>query len=113
MNFDPVADLPGAARHLEAAHTAIVDAVAALKKPDGAKTLLEFGRKLSEMAQFFRDGMLMKGLSVPLIDARTGARAMGSSRSEKKLEALAKARAVRLEKRRLGSFKVRKSRSRL
>lgn len=85
-------DLEAAARHLEIANTSLVEAVRALRFHDRARFLVEMGKHLGEMAAHFRERKLNAGLAVAFVDTRNGARAMGRSRSEKKLVALAKAR---------------------
>lgn len=95
-NYQPE-DLGAAARHLENANTSLAEAVRALRFHDKARVLLELGKRLGEMANHFREHRLNAGLAVAFVDSRTGARAMGRSRSEKKLAALAKARAAKAE----------------
>jgi len=90
-------DLGAAARHLENANTSLAEAVRALRFHDRARVLLELGKRLGEMATHFREQRLNAGLAVAFVDSKTGARAMGRSRSEKKLAALAKARAAKAE----------------
>lgn len=100
MESNSLPDLAAAAQHLEIAKTSLAETVRALKS-DGAAPLADLAQALGEMAEQFRKGMLLAGLRVPLIDSKNAARAMGRSRSPKKLEALARARIVRDANRRL------------
>lgn len=98
MDNYQVEDLGAAARHLENANTSLAEAVRALRFHDRSRVLLELGKRLGEMASHFREYRLNAGLAVALVDPSAGARAMGRSRSDKKLAALTKARAVKAQK---------------
>jgi len=101
MEYPNVPDLAAAARHLENAHTSLAEAIKALRKADGTEVLDELGRKFSLMAEAFRNGMLLAGLKVPLVDRKMAARALAAGVTPKKLEKLAESRAKLAEKRRL------------
>src|ERR1700677_568231 len=96
-----VPDLVSAARHLEAAHTSLAEATKSLRKADGTAVLDELGRKFSLMAEAFRNGMLLAGLRVPLVDRRIAARALAAGVTPKKLAAVAVSRAKLAGARRL------------
>jgi hypothetical protein len=91
-------NLQAAARHLDQANTAIKEAMVALKRPDGYEAWWSLATKLGDMARHLREDRLQAALAVPIVDSKLGAKAMGASRSEKKLAALAKARAAKAEK---------------
>ena len=101
MNKNGVPDLGLAAQRLSSANEALLAAAEALRGADGVETLISLSRGLSEMSLKLRNGMLLAGMRVPLVDSVVGAQAMGRSRSPKKLAALAKAREARAAKRRL------------
>lgn len=98
MNTFGAPDLQAAARHLDQANTALKEAMIAVRRADGSDTWWSLANKLGQIAQHLREGRLKAALEVPLVDSKVGAKAMGSSRSEKKLAALAKARAAKAEK---------------
>jgi hypothetical protein len=101
-------DLVEAARRLEEGHTAIKAALMAIGRPRSSEVLWEMAGQLSVVAGHFRDGRLLAGLKVELVSAKSGARAMGRARSEKKLLALAKARGVLALKRQMAAIGRRK-----
>lgn len=92
-----------AADNLDKAHTHIKEAVMHILRPREAERLWILAERLGKIAVEFRAGRRNAGLRLPLIDPRNGAAAMGSSKSEKKLVALAKAREVLAAKRRLSA----------
>ena len=95
-------DLRGAAASLEEAKTQIQKAVCQILRPPNSEHLWDISLKLGLIAAQFRDSdNRPAGLKITLVDRKEGARAMGSSQSPKKLAALAKARNVLAEKRRL------------
>jgi hypothetical protein len=99
-----VPDLAAAARHLENAHTSLAEATKALRKADGTELLDELGRKFSVMAEAFRNGMLLAGLKVTLVDSKMAGSILASCATPNKLKKLAVARAKLAEKRRLAKL---------
>lgn len=91
-------NLPAAARLLDQANTAIKEAVVALKGADGTNAWWSLATKLGTIADHLRQDRLRAAVQVPIVDAKLGAKAMGASRSDKKLAALAKARAAKATK---------------
>ena len=107
-----VPNLPAATRLLDQANTAIKEAVVALKRADGTEVWWSLATKIGVIADHLRSDRLRAALQVPLVDSKVGARAMGSSRSEKKLAALAKARAAKAVKDQLRQVNLKVARQR-
>jgi hypothetical protein len=101
---DPkVPDLKEAAKEFDKANTAIKEGLKKLLRPKGSDILTEIANRLGEMSAHLNAGRLLAAVRVPIVGAKAGASAMGRSRSEIKLAALAGARATLAKKRRIAT----------
>jgi hypothetical protein len=94
-----VPDLLGAAKSLDAANTAIKEAINALRRPDGSKILWDVATRLGMIADLLRDGRLLAAMKTHPFDIKYAAAEMGRSRSPEKLDGIATARLALAAKR--------------
>ena len=101
LTEDPL--LEAAARSLREAQSSLADTVRLLNYRRNSEHLSLIANYLETVADAFSAGRRDEGLALAFVDRKRAGQIMGRNRSVRKLAALAKARAVRAEKRRLAA----------